>query len=75
MATMTRSWLLKHNKPVDFNLAELKKLRGYFEQLDSDNSGAIGIEELEQPLISLNLCRSREEVQKVMNEIDKDHSG
>jgi len=47
IATAQRSWLLKHKKPVDFNLAELKKLRGYFEQLDEDGSGSIGLEELE----------------------------
>ena len=62
IATAQRSWLLKHKKPVDFNHAELKKLRGYFEQLDDDGSGSIGLEELEQPLISLNLCKSRAEV-------------
>jgi hypothetical protein len=62
IATAQRSWLLKHKKPVDFTITELKKLRGYFEQLDDDRSGSIGLEELEQPLISLNLCKSRAEV-------------
>jgi Ca2+-binding EF-hand superfamily protein len=60
---------------VDFTLAELKKLRGYFEQLDDDGSGSIGLEELEQPLISLNLCKSRAEVRQVMNKIDLDGNG
>ena len=60
---------------MDFTLAELKKLRGYFEQLDDDGSGSIGLEELEQPLISLNLCKSRAEVQQVMNKIDLDGNG
>jgi Ca2+-binding EF-hand superfamily protein len=31
----------------------LKRLRQYFDDLDSDNSGSIGIEELEEPLITL----------------------
>ena len=37
--------------------------------------GSIGLEELEQPLISLGLCKTREEVQQIMNEVDEDGSG
>ena len=37
--------------------------------------GSIGVEELEKPLISLGLCKTREEVQKIMNEVDEDGSG
>ena len=67
LSTNQRFWLLKHKKPVDFELEELKKLRSYFDQLDSDGSGEIGLNELEIPLIALKICQTREEVEKVMN--------
>ena len=44
-------------------------------ELDEDGSGEIGIEELEQPLISLGMCKTREEVEKIFNEVDEDGSG
>jgi len=59
----------------------------YFKELDEDGSGnfhldykfsflgSIGIEELEKPLISLGLCRTREEVKKIMDDVDEDKSG
>lgn len=37
--------------------------------------GSIGIEELEKPLISLGLCNTRMDVQKIMDEVDEDGSG
>lgn len=37
--------------------------------------GSIGLEELEKPLISLGLCNSRQEVQKIMDSVDDDGSG
>lgn len=37
--------------------------------------GSIGIEELEKPLISLGLCNTRKEVQKIMDDVDEDGSG
>jgi hypothetical protein len=33
------------------------------------------VEELEKPLISLGLCNTRVEVQKIMDEVDEDGSG
>lgn len=50
-------------------------MKKYFHELDEDGSGSIGIEELEKPLISLGLCRSRQEVQKIMDLVDEDKSG
>lgn len=53
----------------------MKKLRNYFDQLDTDGSGEIGLTELEVPLIALGLCHTREEVEKVMSQIDLDGNG
>ena len=56
-----RKWLVKHGKEhcIDFDDADLKKLRGYFSELEDDGSGAIGVDELEDPLIALGLVDSR----------------
>jgi len=69
--------MVKHGKKkfLDFDDKELIKLRHYFMELDEDGSGEIGIEELEQPLISLGMCKTREEVEKIFNEVDEDGSG
>ena len=49
-----RSWLRKHGKDhcIVFKDEELKKLREYFNSLDDDNSGSIGVDELEDDLNS-----------------------
>ncbi len=41
-----------------FSSEMLDKLRKYFEDLDTDKSGAIGLNELEEPLITLEFCSS-----------------
>ncbi len=41
---------------IDFKDEEILVLRKYFKSLDSDGSGSIGVEELEDPLIALGLA-------------------
>lgn len=54
-------WLMNHGKEhyINFKEEELKQLRTYFNSLDSDGGGSIGIDELENPLIALGLVDSR----------------
>lgn len=58
---MLRQWLKKHGKMhcIDFDDEELYQLRNYFNSLDVDGSGAIGVDELEDPLIALGLVENR----------------
>jgi Ca2+-binding EF-hand superfamily protein len=50
-------------------------LKECFGSLDGDGSGAIGIEELEDPLIGLGFADTREEVQEMIDSVDDDGSG
>jgi len=43
--------------------------------LDGDGSGAIGIEELEEPLIGLGFADTREEIMDMIRLVDDDGSG
>ena len=60
---------------LDFNSEYRQKIRKYFESLDEKKVGSIGIEELEEPLITLEIAKGHADVKKLMNEIDKDGSG
>lgn len=57
----TRKWLLNRGKSkyIDFTDKQLRKLRGYFNSLDNDGAGSIGVDELEDPLIALGLVENR----------------
>ncbi|EGR31209.1 hypothetical protein IMG5_115710, partial [Ichthyophthirius multifiliis] len=72
-----RKWLKSHGKEdyIDFKDDEILLLRNYFRSLDSDGGGSIGVEELEDPLIALGLAQNREEVQKLIDQVDQDGSG
>ena len=43
--------------------------------LDGDGSGSIGIDELEDPLIALGLVQNRDDVERLVLEVDDDGSG
>lgn len=60
---------------LEFNEEYRKKIRDYFDSLDSGDTHSIGILELEEPLITLGIAKGRTEVKKIMDEIDKDKSG
>lgn len=51
------------------------QLKACFKALDSDNSGTIGIEELEEPLIALGLAKSKKEVQDLLILVDLNGNG
>ncbi|KAL4502192.1 hypothetical protein ABPG72_000427 [Tetrahymena utriculariae] len=72
-----RKWLKAHGKEdyIDFKDEEILVLRKYFKSLDSDGSGSIGVEELEDPLIALGLAQNRDEVLKLIKQVDEDGSG
>ena len=74
--SILRKWLKKRGKThcIDFDDEELKQLRGYFNSLDEDGSGSIGVEELEDPLIALGLVENRQQVQQIVKLVDEDGS-
>jgi len=59
-----RNWLKSRGKEhcIDFEDEELRQLRNYFNSLDEDGSGSIGVDELEEPLIALGLVDNRQQV-------------
>ena len=61
-------WLKAHGKSdcINFEDEELMKLRTYFNSLDDDDGGSIGVDELEEPLIALGLVDNRQQVQKIV---------
>lgn len=72
-----RHWLIKHGKKdaLDFTDTEIRKLKECFDSLDNDGSGAIGVKELEDPLIGLGFAESWEEVEDLIKQVDDDGSG
>ena len=71
-----RNWLKSRGKEqcINFKDEELKQLRTYFNSLDDDGSGSIGVDELEDPLIALGLVDNRQAVQKIVQMVDDDGS-
>lgn len=71
-----RQWLKKRGKNefIDFDDEELRQLRDYFNSLDDDGSGSIGVDELEGPLIALGLVENRQQVQDIVDLVDDDGS-
>ena len=52
-----------------------RKIKSYFDSLDEDGSQAIGTDEMEEPLLTLGIAKSKVEVKKLMDAIDEDKSG
>jgi len=60
---------------IDFQDAELKKLYNCFLSLvENDDEESIGVDELEDPLIALGLVNNRNQVHKIVEEVDEDGS-
>ena len=71
-----RKWLKNKDKEqfIDFNDEYRRKMKNYFNSLDTDGGGSIGVEELEEPLITQGIATDRDGVKALMDTIDKDKS-
>jgi hypothetical protein len=69
-----RKWLKTRGKKkfIDFDDDQRILLRKYFNSLDADGGGDIGVDELEEPLIALGLVDTREQVKKIVDTVDTD---
>lgn len=69
---MVRAWLVRTGKGhyLDFSDEVKRKLFECFMSLDDDNSGSIGVAELEEPLIGLGFADKREDVEKMIMAVD-----
>lgn len=76
-AITLRRWLKVKDKDhfLDFDEQYRQKIKNYFDSMDEDGSGAIGIEELEDALLTLGMAKSRVQVQRLMDLVDEDKSG
>lgn len=71
-----RNWMVKHGRKhlINFDNKERSKLKQYFNSLDADGSGSIGLDELVDPLISLGIAETVDEVQRIIDSVDDDQS-
>lgn len=69
----TRNWLMKHGKEnlVYYDQKQLHNIKGFFEQLDADGKGYIGIQDLEEMLVSLGLARCRQDIESVLQHVQR----
>jgi Ca2+-binding EF-hand superfamily protein len=50
-------------------------MKGYFNSLDEKKCGSIGIDELEELMLSIGLFETREEVKALVELVDEDKTG
>ncbi|KAE9355429.1 hypothetical protein PF008_g4064 [Phytophthora fragariae] len=70
-------WLDKHGRGSNLKATreQLALMRRWFESLDADGSGEVGLDELEDPLVSVGLACSRDDVQHLIEEVDLNGTG
>jgi predicted CopG family antitoxin len=71
------SWCDRHGLKVNFksNLQQKRKFRKWFNALDRDGGGTVGIKELIDPLLSTGIMKTTEDVYRMLSEVDEDKSG
>ncbi|KAL4177372.1 hypothetical protein KRP22_002305 [Phytophthora ramorum] len=70
-------WLDKHGRNSNLKSAreQLALMRRWFDSLDTDGSGEVGLDELEDPLVSVGLAENRDDVQHLIEEVDLNGTG
>ena len=74
---LRRKWMFQRGKGhlIDFNDSQIRKLREYFNSLDTDGGGSISIDEIKVPLIGLGLVDTIKQVENIITMVDEDGSG
>ena len=60
---------------IYYNTNQIEQMRRFFTELDTDKSGMIGSDEIEETLISLGLAKTKEDVEATVKELDIDGNG
>ena len=73
---LIEKWCKKrgHIASFDFNNKDKRLLRNWFRELDWDGSGEVDVHELEDPMLSAGILRTREQVVRVLANIDKNQT-
>jgi centrin-1 len=74
----TKRWQESRGKFVEFDIKTMNKYKKYYMDIASinpDGEDGMGIDQLEEPFISLGLAYSREEVGDLIMSVDDDGSG
>lgn len=74
---LEHSWLTKRGKETNWlaSREQLRMLKCWFNSLDADGSGDVGLDELCEPLVSTGLCASIAEVQALIETVDSSGDG
>lgn len=69
-------WCYSHGKDVrqKYTNKEKRMLRRWFQQLDNDGSGEVNVEELQDPMLSSGILKTREQVVRVLANVDKNNT-
>jgi len=73
----TLQWLTARGRGAKMGerMEQEKMLREWFEALDADGSGDISVDELEEPLISIGLVSSKEDLEEMIRKYDSSGDG
>lgn len=69
-------WCKKHNKKsgAKYSNHDKRMLRHWFQELDYDGSGEVNVEELQDPMLSAGILKTREQVVRVLANVDKNNT-
>ena len=69
-------WVRKRGKEMkqNYSNADKRMLRKWFRALDYDGSGEVNVEELQDPLLSSGILKTREQVVRVLANVDKNNT-
>jgi hypothetical protein len=69
-------WCQKHGNSTNekYTNQEKRFLRKWFQALDYDGSGEVNVEELQDPMLSSGILKTREQVVRVLANVDKNNT-
>ena len=73
-----KRWQEERGKYVEFDIKTMNKYQKYYEEMTTinpDGEEGIGVDQLEEPFISLGLAYNREEINNLISSVDDDGSG
>ncbi len=74
-----KRWQESRGKKLEFDVKKLNKYQAYYDEIENFNKQpeqkGVGVEQLEEPFISMGLAFSREEIAELIDSVDDDKSG